>query len=314
MGEPTEEMHDYMQSLTGADPRAYALTAAPISGAQPAPGAPPGSPSPMSFSPLTPQPAPNLLDPKLLQPILDAEAWLHDYLATNKIATVPNDPASPPAQIMFGGKPTPMDKAVATTVAAGRLANLPSGDQGRAAMTDSLVRSVIAEMLNPSASADADADGKDAPKKDGDDALDTSVETTNQHVDTQIQVTIKLRGEPDDKRMVVVLPDVEVTLHVGKDASASSIEAQLNLIKIKKDVSDRMRVNGHVIVQSINFKAGVSGEAGLSDAALLQIQKSLEVKLKAELEFKITDHISISLQAEEGKNGPQIGPALTYHF
>ncbi len=321
MAEPTEEMHDYMHMLTGKNPRDYAKKPAQAdaasAGGPPAGGA---APAAWTFSPLKPLAPPSLSDPRLLEAIDEAKRWVRNYLANNKAAAAPgSDPAKPPVQMVFNGKPMTIDAVVATVLAAARMAKMSTGDAGRASVTDGLVRGVIAEAAAPPAKQDAapkqdDAAKKEDPAKKDDDAIDTSVETTNKHVDTQIQVTINLRAVPDDKRLVVILPDIEVTLHVGKDADSSSVEAQLNLVKIKKDVSDRMRVNGHVIVQSINFKAGVSGEANMTDVALLRIQKSLEVKFKAELEFKITNHISFSLQAEAGKDGAIIGPALTYHF
>ncbi len=92
------------------------------------------------------------------------------------------------------------------------------------------------------------------------------------------------------------------------------MEAQLNLIKLKQDVSKHLQFNGHVIVDSIEFKTGVSAEANMADVALAQIQKSVEVKVKAELEFKVNKAFSFSVEADAGKDGVVVGPKLIFHF
>ena len=323
MAGPTAEQNKFAHAITGVNPDAYtpaptngappdglpadAPTAAPLAAAPP-PAAPSGMPG--RLPPNFPMP-----DPNFFAAMEEARQWVLKYLAGNDVAAVPGaDTSGPKAQVMFGGKAVPLDTAISTTVAAGALARLDFGDVARRQINADMARTAIMSIIVPPPPADDGTDKGNDKKKD-DDGIDTTVEGTKDGVQTNIQITIKLRAEgEDDKRTVILLPDIEVTLHVGKDASTSTVEAQLNLVKIKKDVSDRLRFNAHVLVQSIEFKVGVSGEAGMTDVALLQIEKSLQVKVKAELEFKVNKAFSFSIEGDDGQGGFVIGPKLIYHF
>lgn len=252
---------------------------------------------------------PLLLDPAALAAMVEARGWVETYLTTNRLGPAPgSDPAD---ALLFGGKVTTLAMIINTTLAAARLADLHAGERARKQIDERMVRDVITQALKAQAPDDTPA----APAKKDDDGIETTVEVTNKDVQTNIQFTVKLRAQgDDDPRRVVILPDVEITIHAGKDATSSSIEAQLNLVKIKQDVSKHLAFNGHVIVQSIEFKTGVSAEAGMNDVALAQIQKSLEVKVKSELEFKVNKAFSFSLEGEAGQGGVAVGPKLVFRF
>jgi hypothetical protein len=314
MAGPTEEQHDYMHALTGKNPRDYANppadgTAAGTSPAAAPPagsdGAPPAAPTasgaPFAFSPLKPQ-APSLqLDPNYIADLAEAEQWVRDYLTTNGVAAAPgSEPGKPPTQLLFGGKVTPLDTVVNTTVAAGGMANLPSGANGRKHITEALVTRTIQSIVTP------------LPAKKDD---DSPIEVTRDGDKVDIQLTIKLHeASDDDATAVQVLPDVEVTLHVTKDSSDATIEAQLNLLKIKADLSKSLKLKGHVLVDSVEFKLGVSEENDASDALLLRVRKWAAPKIKAELSFKIAKGLEFKIEADGGSDGGQIGGKLIYHF
>jgi hypothetical protein len=170
-------------------------------------------------------------------------------------------------------------------------------------------------LARPPAGAFGDGGAPPAKKKPDDDSIDTTIEVSPQGVQTNIQITIKLRATDDDHpHKAVILPDIEITLHVGNNASTSTVEAQLNLVKIKQDLSKWLNFNGHVLVQSVEFKMGVSGEAGMTDVALMQIQKSLEVKVKAGLEFTVRKSVSVSIEVDAGQGGVTVIPKLVFHF
>jgi len=253
---------------------------------------------------------PLLLDPASLAAMVEARGWVETYLATNRLGPAPGiDPAT---ALTFGAKVTKPDDIVKTTLAAAKRADLQAGERARQQIDGRMVRDAMGQALKTQALDDAPAA---APAEKDDNGTEATLEVTNKDVQTNIQVTIKLRAQgDDDPRRVVILPDVEITIHAGQDATSSSIEAQLNLIRIKQDVSKHLTFNGHVIVQSIEFKTGISAEAGMSDIALAQIQKSLEVKLKSELEFKVNKAFSFSVEAEAGQTGVVVGPKLIFHF
>jgi hypothetical protein len=324
MAGPTEEQHDYMHALTGKNPRDYATSPVPggASGASPASppvavgdstapsapadqapvSAPQAAPAaPFSFSPLKPQAPSLLLDPNLVAAMSEAEQWVRNYLATNSIAPAPgSEPGKPPTQLLFGGTVKPLDTVVKTTVAAGRMANLQTGAVGRQQITVSFVTRIIRSVVAP-------------PPATKDD--DSPIEVTRDGDKVDIQLTIKLHeASDDDASAVQVLPDVEVTLHVTKDSSDATIEAQLNLVKIKADLSKKLKLRGHVLVDSVEFKLGVSEENDASDALLLRVRKWAEPKIKAELSFKIAKGLEFKIEADGGSEGGQVTGKLIYRF
>ena len=172
---------------------------------------------------------------------------------------------------------------------------------------------VLAEMdegdFVPPAASSSSAPRPGA-KKDDDPDYTIEADPTQGKADTQVQYTIKLKAtNDDDPPKVQLLPDVEVTLHVGA-AGAVSIENQLNLVKA--DIGRLLKIGGTIKIEA---KVGLSGEADIQDAAIGKIAKSLEVKIKAEVEVTITKHISVKVGIEEGPDGkPQGGPGVVWHF
>jgi len=106
-----------------------------------------------TFSPtVTVPPAPvNPLDPAVIKAAADkivaqtaeAEAWIRDYLTGNTLG--PNNVDPNGTTVMFGGRSTPLDQVVNTTVAAGRLANLKLG--GQEFITADRVRKIVTDIL-----------------------------------------------------------------------------------------------------------------------------------------------------------------------
>ena len=318
MTELTPDVIAYTHSLLGAHPDDAARPGDVTStGIKPG-AAPPASAPPFTFSPTKP-PVINLnTDPKLLQAGLDAadeaRAWVKTSLRHNRLGRVPGvDADGDKGQVMFNHKATALKIAIDTVVAGGRMANLKSGDIGRRVITADFVAGLITEALANAPAVDPnDPAGK---KDDDDDGPEAHVEVTPKGAETQVQFTINLRVVNDkNPNQILWLQSVDVTLHLGKDADNSSIEAQLNIVKIKSDITNHVRVNGHVLVDSIEFTAGVSAEANMTKAALLQLQGSIEVKLKAELEFKITKYLSFSIEADGGRDGATVGPKFTIRF
>jgi hypothetical protein len=310
MASCTREQIEWTRNALGVDPDDYPATTAPSA---PASGGGGADGKPWAFNPLKPQ-APSLfLDANTVAAMDEARKWVTAYLTGNNVAAAQG--ADPGVTLVFAGKPTPIKTIIGATLAAAKLARLDEGEKARGMIDEAMIRGVIGDLVKPKAATEDDADAaKPAAKKD-DDGIETTLEVTNQDVQTSIQFTIKLRAQgDDDPRRVVILPDVEISLHLGHNATTSSVEAQLNLIKVKQDVSKHLQFNGHVIIDSIEFKAGVSAEANMADAALAQIQKSIEVKVKAELEFKVNKAFSFSVEADAGKDGVVVGPKLIFHF
>ena len=79
----------------------------------------------------------------------EAEDWVRNYLRGNDLKPdISGDGTD--RTVMFNNKTTPMTTVVNTTLAAGRMANLKSGDAGRAAITTELVSRVAGEILEES--------------------------------------------------------------------------------------------------------------------------------------------------------------------
>ncbi len=174
---------------------------------------------------------------------------------------------------------------------------------------------VLAEMdegdFSPPAPASTASAPAGAPKKDDDD-VDTTVEVDPaQHkADTEVQYTVKLQATNDDTPpKVQILPDVEITVHVGA-ADAASIEGQLNIIKA--DVGRLLKIGGKIKIEA---KVGLSAESNIQDAAVGKIAKSLETNIKSEIEITLTKHFSVKFEVDVGPDGkPQGGPGVVWHF
>ncbi len=118
------------------------------------------------------------------------------------------------------------------------------------------------------------------PKKDDDDGLETTVELNpkDHTLETQIQYTVRLRAK-NDLAVVQVLPDVELTIHVGADGKAKPLgEVQLNLIKanIQKNVIGAGKIE-------IEATVSLDAQTNLGPDAL----KSIQTTIKGELEVKL---------------------------
>jgi hypothetical protein len=76
----------------------------------------------------------------------EADAWIKDYLKGNDLgADIAGDGSG--RTVMFARRSTPVATVIATAVAAGRMANLPSGEAGRALITAERVARAVTGML-----------------------------------------------------------------------------------------------------------------------------------------------------------------------
>ena len=289
----TDAHHDWASTFCGVDTR----KAAPVSGGGPATKAAPA-------------------------PADAAKKYLADHNFTVfTIQFVPTKPAdfSP----MLDGKPTTLElaaRAVAATLPpqqADLVRGLVTGEYNRL-ITEAIARAAHrADDMKTAPAKGAAQDGDEpatndgAKNKGGDDGPEVSVEVDPKAktLETQIQYTIKLRATNDEDK-VQVLPDMEITIHLGADNGKASLEAQLNLIKA--NVNEILHLGGKIKIEA---KVGISGQADVSDAALGKIAKSLEVKLKAGLEFKVTKNVYFGVGAEVGPDGKvQVGPTFGVKF
>jgi hypothetical protein len=76
----------------------------------------------------------------------EAQAWVRGYLTENHLRPNVVDDGTGDT-VLFDDEATPFDKMVSTAVAAGRLANLKSGDQGRSLITTDMVTRIARDML-----------------------------------------------------------------------------------------------------------------------------------------------------------------------
>ena len=302
-GKLTDAQHEWASKFCGLDTKK--ATAAP-GGAAPA-GAAPGGPAP--YVGLTPA------------DVAAAKKYMSDHNFT--VFTLQFAPAKPADFTPWlDGKATTVDllaRAISATLppqAAELIRGLVASEYNRLiteAIARGAQRAADVKTAPPAAKGDDDSKTSDATpkKKTDDDGPEVSVEVDPQAktVETQIQYTVKLRAVNEEAK-VQVLPDVEITIHLGADNGKASLEAQLNIIKA--NVNKLLNLSGKIQIEA---KIGISGQVDVSDAALGQIAKSLEVKLKAGLEFKVTKNIYFGVEAEVGPDGKtQIGPKFGVKF
>ncbi len=104
----------------------------------------------LTFSPIITAPV-NPLDPAVMQAAAakviaasnEAEDWIRSFLTGKTLG--PNTMDANGATVMFGGRSTPLDQVVDTTVAAGRGASLKLG--GNDHITADVVRRIVTEIL-----------------------------------------------------------------------------------------------------------------------------------------------------------------------
>ncbi len=243
----------------------------------------------------------------------EAEVWVKKYFEGNGLRT---DPMSLGANdtVWFGGQSKPFASCVSMALGAAALANLKSGDQGRALITKALVTRIAKDMVAIAKPAAAPAaDEKSKGKGGDDDGPEVSVEVnpTDGKADTQIQYTVKLRATNDASPPVVqYFPDVEVTFHTQGGGKSPSLEVQLNAIKA--DVGRMLHIPGKIKIEA---SVGLSAESNIADAAMGNIAKSVEVKLKAELSIGLTKHFEIKPSLEQGLDGkPKGGVGVVWKF
>ena len=206
------------------------------------------------------------------------------------------------------GKSTTLDQAAK---AAATAAGLASPDLARPVVASEYKRLVDAAVARAAKAPEAPvAPEAKKPEEDGPE-VSVEMDPKGKSLETQVQYTIKLRATNDAKPPAVqVLPDAEITIHLGPDGKTPSIEAQLNLIKA--NVNTLLHLPGKVQIEAT---VGVSTTMDVRDAAAGKIAKSLEVKIKAELTFKITKNLYFKVGVEEGPDGkPQGGPAVGVTF
>ncbi len=188
----TREQIEWTRDAFGVDPDDYpasTATAAPASGGGGA------DPKPWAFNPLKPK-APSLkFDLNTLAAMDEARKWVATYLTGNKVA--PASGSDPKTTLLFADKPTPIATIIATTLAAAKLAKLDEGELARSKIDEAMIRGVIRDLLKPAAEND-DGDAAKPPAKRDDDGIETTIEVTNKDVQTNLQVTVKLRAQGED--------------------------------------------------------------------------------------------------------------------
>ena len=243
----------------------------------------------------------------------EAEAWVRKYFGDGKLMRDPT-PFAAEGSVIFNGKSALLRDVAKAALTAGKTADLKSGDSGRALIDAALVVRIAKDVLGIKKAAKPAGDA-DKPKGQGDDddgpEVSLEVSAITGQADTQIQYTVKLHASNDaSPPKVQYFPDVEITFHTAGAGSAPSLEAQLNIIKA--DIGTMLHLPGKIKVEA---SVGVGAEMNIKDAAMGDLVKSVEVKLKAELSVGLTKHLSIKPGLEMGSDGkPSGGVGVVWKF
>ena len=300
----TTEQCDWVTAFCGVDPR----SAGPAAGAKAGPGASAGKAPPGSAA----LKAPHLtVSPEIAASVM--KMGIEDKLKGNppNAKFKPGDGALSDAYWQgYTGKapgaaapPAPPDKVVTESYQAGfkdgmaHRASLPplaGGSKAKEAYLkgyDAGWPPILRVVPGAGAAGTGPAPQSSAPTKEKDGPeVSVEVDPVKQTVETQVKYTIKLRAVDEDAKppTIQVLPDQEITVHIDSPDKPPPIEAQLNVIKatISKALPGgrRLRIEGTV---------SISAQMDLEKAAAGKIAKSLELKIKAELELHVTKTMSI---------------------
>jgi hypothetical protein len=144
-----------------------------------------------------------------------------------------------------------------------------------------------------------------ATPQEGEDPASVELDPKGHSLETQVKLTIGLRAK-DESSKIEVLPDAELTVHVGADGKPEAVEeAQINLIKAH--IEQNLNVAGKSRKIEIEATVSLDGQVNLAQDAL----KSLKTAVKGELEVKLGRmSLKASLQVDPTKRKPELEPGF----
>ncbi len=233
--------------------------------------------------------------------LTEAEGWVRNYLKGNGLAPDPLD-SGQLTTVLFDAKPTPFETAISTTVAAGGLSQLQSGQQGRAYITSDMVRRIATTMLttNPA----------DPKKTDSDDDDDGKPHQKLNPVEGKITTNVEISVDGQ------IFGPLKVELEYAADGFQVQVSKEFSKSIVDLIPPGKLRNN----IKKLEFKLSPSVTFEIDkdkfERSVVAVKKSIEASVEVELNTRIAG-IKLPSFELKGTYDPDkrtfgIGPEFTF--